>query len=244
MQASDIEKFPLPEEPTPMPWYKIWWQVLTGPRVESYRQVLGSYRTGSKIHYLWLVVVGLISVLVVMPLYVFGIQPALGALLFEGRLLLLLLWIIIIVPFSTIISLVIMAGATHLAAKSVFKGAGSYSELEYLYGAVRAVYTCIGGIFSLLAVSIIFPQYFSYLFSAQSTGSSSAILLFSCCISILGMVMVVYQYLMQVVAVMTVHAIAWWKALISAVWLPVFFMLCGICFYAVTFISAVNSAMQ
>lgn len=113
----------------PTRWYEAWWTAITRPLPDAYRELLQRVNKPLTTAFLWILVVGLLSGLSRLILFVYAYfnTPVPGAALY-----------FIAIPLQALITVLVwfalMAGVVHLAAK-LLGGKGTAAETFYLKAA-------------------------------------------------------------------------------------------------------------
>jgi len=174
-------------------WYEIWQDVWLHPGVATFRSMLTDPSAGSSRGFTWVAVTELIV----------GVLGALLSLAFfgsnaSGGIIGLLFCGIIAAPLISVVGLAISAGIYHGTAR-LFKGTGTWSQLVFCFAAVQAPYLIIGTLYNDLRMLLL---------------SSQALLL---CSGLIGLVLVIYSFVLYVCAIDGVENFGTGKAVLTAV---------------------------
>jgi len=247
---NDIPNPPMPPNPPPMPnppsmqpvtppsIFQIWMNALTKPNQRTYAEIGSSPKASTTTAFLWIFLASLVqfffSFLVGNPaqnqiMRQFGGQniptPALG-----NRLVTLVCG----APIAAVVAVVFFAifiGVMHLIARA-FGGRATFDQLAYTIAAITVPVGLISAVLSLLG----------------------AIPFVGLCFGLLSVLLGIYAFVLEVMAVMGVHQIGAGGAIVSVVALPLIAGICVACAVVVAFaalgptignvFSSINQSLQ
>jgi hypothetical protein len=191
-----------PSPPTPSEWFDIWIKAVTNPNVDTYQEI--ARRADVKTAYIWLGIAYLISSLISMVIYglsmlvmTSGSGPygdfGLGA---ESAGLIVVYGCCGVLGY-TIVGIAVFSGLTALsnAIAKAFGGVGDFRQLVYCMAAYIVPVSVVSSVIGLLA-------------QIPCVGAL---------IGLLGIAVSIYAVVLNVIAIMAVHQIETWQAIVSSV---------------------------
>jgi len=186
------------------PFYQVWLDALTKPNEYNFAEMANSSNASTGKAYLWVFLVSLVSVfvsLLISELFSsFGLQQAQRS----NTYLIGLVCMVPIVAGLSVLGLIISAGLTQWVA-GMFKGAGTFNQLVYVFGAISAPMTLISTVLSIF-------------YSIPFLGL---------CLWPISILIFLYILLLEVVAVKGVNKFGWGPAIGSVLTIPALLFLCS-----------------
>jgi Yip1-like protein len=190
-------------------WFSVWRDAITRPSDQTFARIAQSPNAKLTTALLWVFLGSLVSSLLALPARGVWMRQMMQSAGLEGQFPNAagggLMTVICGAPIGAIISVVlfvIVVGIVQLLAK-MFGGRGTFDQLAYAIAAIVTPFYLVSGILSLLS-AIPFVVY---------------------CSGIVGFGLLLYVFILEVMAVKGVNQFEWWQAIVSLL-LPVFAVIC------------------
>jgi hypothetical protein len=198
--SEEKETPPLEESGKALTWSDVWTSALIRPSLETYERILNDPNASPNRAYGWVflsaLIAYLISFLVGLAFSALGITSVADLGTLAGVSTITLICCLPIAVILAVIGLMIGAAITQLAAR-ILGGTGTYSALVYAYGAYVAPLSLVSGV----------------------VGSIPFVNL------CLGIPLLVYGIVLNVISVNAVNKFGWGKSIVAALIIPITFLL-------------------
>jgi hypothetical protein len=202
--SEEKESTPVEESGKALTWSEVWTSALIRPSLETYERILHDPNASPNRAYGWVFVSALIAYLISfllgLLLNALGFTSFTDLGAYAGISVITLVCCLPIVAVLAVIGLMIGAAITQLAAR-IMGGAGKYSQLVYAYGAYVAPLSLVSALIS----SIPFVNL------------------------CLGIPLLIYGIVLNVISVNAVNKFGWGKSIVAALIIPIVGLVITVC---------------